>query len=283
MAIIWGTSFLPNPLIAGLPRLRNVAEQYIDDASYYYEGKNRPDKDHYLYEYTLEGEGIFWDAEKEYRIRPGSGFLCRINDPKIGYKYPPDAAETWHIIFVTFSGAGDLVRKLVKKFGPVFHLPTDSMTVRNLLEYRKQSGSPVEVTPGEGMSLIHSLLSALADGETERTRDTAAVWLVQEARRVVRAHVEKNLNVTELADLLNVSPEHLCRVFRKETAMTPLAFITRERIRRACDLLLDYTLSCKEICAKLEYDNASHFARTFRRVTGITPSEFRRRGGVTSI
>ncbi len=124
------------------------------------------------------------------------------------------------------------------------------------------------------------LLATLADAGAESTGRTATAHLVREARRLVAAHIEGDVNVSDLARELSVSAAHLCRVFRRELGLRPLQYLTQEKVRHACELLRDTQQSCKEISARLGYDNASHFARTFRRVTGTTPRAFRQQGGV---
>ena len=86
-------------------------------------------------------------------------------------------------------------------------------------------------------------------------------------------------NVRDIADKLNITPEHLCRTFKQEAGITPLTFITRIRIQRACELLRDPSYSVKEVGGMLTFDTTSHFARTFKKVTGMNPTEFRRKGG----
>ena len=58
--------------------------------------------------------------------------------------------------------------------------------------------------------------------------------------------------------------------------MTPLQFVTRERITRAQQLIRETKRSLIEIGLDVGYKNPSHFAQVFRRVVGVTPTEFRR-------
>jgi AraC-like DNA-binding protein len=276
MGTIWQTGLHVSPVIPGLWRPGSVAEQTIHGPGYRFEGRLRRQQ-HCLFEYTLEGEGVFRDARGEHRVPAGSGFLCRINDPQTGYHYPPENSAVWRIVYFTFHAA-EPVRQLTARFGAIYALPPDSGIVGRLRDHRRYAGAGLELTPGEANSLVAALLSSLADAGAERRAGSPGAWLVREARRVARAHLEENFNVADLAGELEVSPEHLSRVFRRETGTTPLSYLTREKMRRACELLSDGNLSCKEICARMGYDNASHFARTFRRVTGMAPAEFRRRG-----
>jgi AraC family transcriptional regulator, arabinose operon regulatory protein len=280
MGNIWITRFYSNPVVQQFPCPRAVAEQIVENSSYHFEGRNRKSGNHYLFEYSLDGEGVFWDAKGRYAIRKGTGFLCRVDDPETGYYYPSDSITSWKILFFTFDHGGALVDALLRRFGPVYTLSLDSAPILRLREYQNFAGAPLEVTPGEGVSIVGGILAALADAGAEKMVGSVNAWLVQRVRKTVQIRLEENLNVSTIAEEIDISVEHLCRVFHKETGMTPYTYITRQKVRRACELLHGTNLSCKEICARLQYDNTSHFARTFRRIAGVTPTEFRRRGEI---
>jgi len=79
-----------------------------------------------------------------------------------------------------------------------------------------------------------------------------------------------------LADELGVSQEHLNRCFRQEMETTPYQSICKSKIYRACEQLKNTTGTIAQIAISLGYTPGAHFARIFKRITGITPSEFRR-------
>ena len=58
--------------------------------------------------------------------------------------------------------------------------------------------------------------------------------------------------------------------------MTPLRFVTRERITRAQQMIRETSRSLIEIGLEIGYTSPSHFAQVFRRVVGVTPAEFGR-------
>ena len=57
--------------------------------------------------------------------------------------------------------------------------------------------------------------------------------------------------------------------------MTPLQFVTRQRITRAQQLIRETSRNLIEVGLEVGYSNPSHFAQVFRRVVGVTPTEFR--------
>jgi AraC family transcriptional regulator len=65
------------------------------------------------------------------------------------------------------------------------------------------------------------------------------------------------------------------RVFKQTTGLSPLQFVTRERITRAQQMMRETKRSLIEIALEVGYSSPSAFAQVFRRVVGVTPTEFR--------
>jgi AraC family transcriptional regulator len=91
----------------------------------------------------------------------------------------------------------------------------------------------------------------------------------------VRAHLAESVSIEKLAELAELSLFHFSRVFKQSTGMTPLQFVTRERILLAQQLIRETSRSLIEIALEIGYTSPSHFAEIFRRTVGITPSKFR--------
>ena len=88
-------------------------------------------------------------------------------------------------------------------------------------------------------------------------------------------HLAAEISIGDLARQVDLSPFHFCRVFKQTTGMSPLQFVTRERIARAQQLMRETSRSLIEIGLEVGYSNPSHFAQVFRRVAGTTPTAFR--------
>ena len=93
-------------------------------------------------------------------------------------------------------------------------------------------------------------------------------------------NLERNISVANLASELKVSREHLSRVFRDCVGIAPDKYITREKIKLACNLLRESSLSCKEISGRIGYESPSCFTRAFSSVVGMTPTKVRKTGHV---
>lgn len=82
-------------------------------------------------------------------------------------------------------------------------------------------------------------------------------------------------NVGYFADKANLSPGYFSDLVRKETGITPKEMITRHVVAHAKNLLVKTSDDISEIAYNLGFDYPSHFTRIFKRVTGLSPTQFR--------
>lgn len=93
--------------------------------------------------------------------------------------------------------------------------------------------------------------------------------------RLDREFRDPALEVGEIARSLRITPNHLLKLFRRETGMPTQDYLILRRLRHAENLLLSTRLSIGEIAEQSGFLDANYFARLFRRRHGCTPREFR--------
>jgi AraC family transcriptional regulator len=91
----------------------------------------------------------------------------------------------------------------------------------------------------------------------------------------VRAHVDRDIPLADLANLAGMSPHYFTELFRKTTGQTPHQFVLAERIDRAKRLLRNPTLTALDVAVLVGFADASHFTKVFSRIVGVTPSRYR--------
>jgi len=91
----------------------------------------------------------------------------------------------------------------------------------------------------------------------------------------IAAHLADEISIEQLAELVQLSASHFAHVFKETTGMTPLQFVTRQRITLAQQLIRETSRSLIDVGLEVGYTSPSHFAQVFRRVVGVTPTEFR--------
>jgi AraC family transcriptional regulator of arabinose operon len=100
---------------------------------------------------------------------------------------------------------------------------------------------------------------------------------VTAAREYLRRHAHKRLTLREVAAAASVSPEHLIRLFKRETGQTPFRHLWQERVRLGVSLLESTGLPVGEVAAQAGFQTVYHFSRMVRATTGLSPTALRRR------
>ena len=106
-------------------------------------------------------------------------------------------------------------------------------------------------------------------------RTTAGRRLALQAAYYIREHSEQKFSLSEIAGALFVNSNYLARVFKHETGHTLLWYHNAVRCENAKKMLLETKLSVAEIGSAVGYISPAHFSHLFRKITGISPSEWR--------
>lgn len=112
----------------------------------------------------------------------------------------------------------------------------------------------------------------------ERTELTSRRDLVR--RRIeqyIESHLCSAIRMSELAYIACVSMSHFNRAFRKRFGSSPAAYVRQHRIRRAQRMMLESGEALAWISLDCGFYDQAHFSRTFHRLVGMSPSEWRRR------
>lgn len=97
------------------------------------------------------------------------------------------------------------------------------------------------------------------------------------AKKIVDSYTWKcDFSVSQVAEELCVSKEHLSRIFKKKYGVSVVCYLTNMRIKRAKFLLLNTSFSMQQISEKCGFFDANYFSRTFKKIVGVTPSEFKK-------
>jgi len=93
---------------------------------------------------------------------------------------------------------------------------------------------------------------------------------------LMRDDRQRPLPLSKLAQSVNLSPTRLCYLFKAETGTPPARYLRTLRMHDAATLLAETFLSVKEIIARVGFTDESHFVRDFKRIHGVTPTEYRK-------
>ena len=111
-------------------------------------------------------------------------------------------------------------------------------------------------------------------GESE-TQQQAENFLVNQAIAYIRAHYREKLSLQEVADRCYISQWHLSKQLNRCAGKSFYDILNSVRIEEACRLLADPSLKIGEISELVGYADVAHFARTFKKIEGISANEYR--------
>jgi AraC family transcriptional regulator len=144
------------------------------------------------------------------------------------------------------------------------------LAMRLYHEFRQMdSMSPVAI---EGLAL--ELFAEVSRRSRHKAGRKPPRWLDQ-ARELVQGHFSEPLSLADVATAVGVHPVHLAREFRRWHRCTVGEYIRRLRIDFARQAIATTNLPLGRIGFEAGFSEPSHFTRTFKRLTGITPAEFR--------
>lgn len=98
---------------------------------------------------------------------------------------------------------------------------------------------------------------------------------VQRAIAYIEENWGQNLGLQQVSDFVHLHPNHLSDLFKKETGVKFVDFVTRKKMQRAAELLASSPAKVSEVAAMVGYEDTKYFGQMFKKHTGRTPSEYR--------
>jgi AraC family transcriptional regulator len=124
-----------------------------------------------------------------------------------------------------------------------------------------------------------SLLQAQMRYDSTERDDSSRALLAWQLRRVegyIEDHIDQQIRVSDLSDLLDLSVAHFSRAFRLACGEPPHAYIVRRRVELAAQLMLAGREPLSEISLRCGFHDQAHLSKQFRQQTGETPAAWRR-------
>lgn len=91
----------------------------------------------------------------------------------------------------------------------------------------------------------------------------------------INTHLEQNIKLADLAQLLDMSQFHFSRLFKQSIGITPHQYLSQQRVERAKELLKKTDRLIIDIALECGFSSHSHLSKQFRQLTGMTPKAYR--------
>lgn len=152
----------------------------------------------------------------------------------------------------------------------------EALRLAETYEKRQKDSS---YAPGiSGLTGNSSLIKQEVESETELILEENNISrfnvLVSMVEEYVRFNYMNDISMQEAARAINYSETYFCKMFKQQFGQNFTAYLTEYRVNEAKKLLKQPNMSVKEVGIKVGYPDSSYFARVFRRIIGISPSEY---------
>jgi len=250
-----------------------------NDVGMYYCGK-RVDAEHhsygpeirnyYMFVLVNKGEATFFHKNGEILLKPHD-LLVMCPGEKIHYV----AKTSWSIQWVGLYGQTveqymDLLS--INGENPIVHIQQYYEMEKILNELYDSTGERYEYAKCIQISLIYQFFSILLRNSNQKL----CVDMADSAKKIIDYNFDKYITIKDIADSLYVSHEHLTRQFAGRYGLSPKEYLINKRMDLAKKLLSDNDTSITEISNSVGYKDQFYFCRIFKKLTGLSPTDYRK-------
>ncbi|MES2827599.1 MAG: AraC family transcriptional regulator [Bacteroidota bacterium] len=227
--------------------------------------------------YCIEGSGKIQLSGETFELSPNSYFIIPKNTP---HRYHSSNQNPWTIYWFHYMGevADLLYERFLENGKPgVKMIPYDEQRlllfneIYNLLEH----GVSDKEMEKMNLDLLHFVSSLIY--HKEANTGISRTDLVGSSILYMKDNLSKKLAIDDFADQQKISVSHYSRLFKEKTGTSPINYFNQLKIQKSCQYLYFTDRSIKEICAELGFDDQYYFSRLFSKITGGSPSAYKKR------
>lgn len=228
--------------------------------------------------YIAAGKAHFHFDDKEQVVTAGHMVLYRPKEPQKYEYYGEDQTEVYWVHFT-----GGNVKNILRSYGltddkRVFYCGS-GLDYQNLFRTMINELQMCKVNYAEMLEMYLRQIFIMLQRYFLNSLKTDNAHVVEEINKATlyfNEHYSEDISIDEYAQNNHVSVSWFIRNFKQCTGSTPMQYILSKRIYNAEILLHDSTYNVTEIAEIVGYDNPLYFSRIFKKVKGISPSEYRK-------
>ena len=116
---------------------------------------------------------------------------------------------------------------------------------------------------------------AIVSNQVLIQQENAEMPVIKKAKEYIREHQAERISLGSVAKAVNMSAFYFCKMFKKAAGINFTDYLTRVRIERAQNLLLNPNLRISEIGFEVGFQSLTHFNRVFKKIVGQSPTDYR--------
>ena len=227
-------------------------------------------RNNFILHYVYSGKGELHSVNKTYHIEKGQLFIIY---PGQSAYYKADGNEPWLYRWIEFNGslAADIMSSAGFSDGSAVLCDSEGKIGDAIKQLVDAHGSSYEYM----MSLLWYAFSVMVQNPADTKAQTHTEIYLTNAQNYIHSNLHKKLTVSEIADFLGISRNHLSRIFTKEKGMTIQQYIISTKLNTAAQYLKNRDLTIKEIAYSVGYSDPLEFSKAFKKHFTLSPSKWR--------
>lgn len=231
----------------------------------------------YLCFVVVEGAGGLVYEGKQYELNEGDVVFI---DCRKGYSHSTDS-NLWTLQWCHFYGASmpSIYEKYRERGGKsVFHSENKAQFTSILTELYTLAASADHIRDVRMNEKLSGLLTLLMEQSWHPESSVLSKKRMElaDVRAYLDEHYEDRISLDDLAARFFINKYYLTRIFKEAYGLTVNSYILSKRITRSKRLLRFSDMTIDEIAAAVGMSDANYFSRVFRKIEGVSPTEYRR-------
>lgn len=119
------------------------------------------------------------------------------------------------------------------------------------------------------------VLVMLPDPESIRRTEAALSQECQKIKEYLDQNFTSPITLDSLSETVYISKHYLSHLFKEQTGVSPIKYLTSKRMEKACELLSETELPVSEVSKAVGYENPLYFSQVFSSIYGVSPVKYR--------
>ncbi len=223
--------------------------------------------------FCMEGEGVLETEGKTFEIQEGGIFFL----PE-GREHRYHGKGRWVTSWIHL--AGDGVKQALECLGLVDAVVLNGVDSSRCERILRQILTELKTDRLHGMerssSHLYELIMEFYMLQNDQMQpQSKGMQRLLPLLDYIDEHITEQMTLSDLAEILSVTPQHLCRTFKETLSMRPFEYITRRRIQISKRYLADRNMKIAAVGQMVGIRDVSYYCYNFKKLEGITPNEFR--------
>jgi AraC-like DNA-binding protein len=225
--------------------------------------------------YCTQGEGILKTEGKTYRIHPNDAFFLPANTAHEYYS----VGQIWDTRWIIADGYAleSMFECMNMKHAAVFHINNTSLLDSILDRMRSAIMSDDIFGNYTASGILYEFITTFhrLTNEAFTNPNIDSANKLKPVISYIRSHYNKNITMNDLCNIISLSPQHVCRLFKKHLNTRPMEYVCMIRIQVAKQSLTNTSLPIYTIALNCGFENTNYFHKMFKRYEKTTPARFR--------